>query len=74
MNTEIIMDARRQLGSFLKSRRLELGINRTKAAELSGLTRWQIQHIEAGDWSYTIDSLLKLMQALKLSEIRLNTN
>jgi len=65
MNSQIT-EARRQLGSFLKEKRLELGMNRTKASELSGLTREQILHMEAGTRDYTIGSLIKLADILGL--------
>lgn len=66
MNSKITTDARQQLGSFLKSKRLALKMNRTKASELSGLTREQIIHLEAGDRDYTIGSLIKLAAVLGL--------
>jgi transcriptional regulator with XRE-family HTH domain len=65
MNPQIT-EARQQLGSFLKSKRLELGMNRTKASELSGLTREQIIHMEAGTRDYTIGSLIRLTDVLGL--------
>jgi transcriptional regulator with XRE-family HTH domain len=67
MNNQIILKARRQLGLYLKSRRLEMGMNRAEAARRSGLTREQIIHIEAGTRNYTIDALLKLADALEIT-------
>jgi transcriptional regulator with XRE-family HTH domain len=66
MNNQIILKARRQLGLYLKSRRLEMGMNRAEAARRSGLTREQIIHIEAGTRNYTIDGLFRLLNVLDL--------
>jgi DNA-binding XRE family transcriptional regulator len=53
-NQPVILEGRRELGTYLKEMRLELGLNRAEAARRSSLTREQIIHMEAGTRNYTI--------------------
>jgi transcriptional regulator with XRE-family HTH domain len=46
---------RTELGTLLKSKR---GVTKHKLHKLSGLSRTQIDKIEAGATNYTVDSLL----------------
>jgi transcriptional regulator with XRE-family HTH domain len=66
-NQPVILEGRRELGTYLKEMRLELGLNRAEAARRSSLTREQIIHMEAGTRNYTIDALLKLADALEIT-------
>ena len=71
MKPETIQEARKQLGILLKNRRTELGMSRMEAHRLTGLSRTQLIKIEHGSWNYTVDSLIRLCQALNLDQIKI---
>ncbi len=58
---------------LLKAKREELGISQRKLSELTSLSPTGIRHIESGETSATLFSLLKISRALgvKISELLL---
>jgi transcriptional regulator with XRE-family HTH domain len=64
INEQALLTARQKVGEYLKSRRQEKKLTYYAVAKLAGLSIEQVQSIEAGDKSYTIDSLLKITRAL----------
>lgn len=64
MQQEIVNTARQLIGKYLKSVRKDKGLTVYAVSKISGLQRAQIQAIEKGDSSYTIDSFIRIIQAL----------
>ena len=64
INEQVILTARQKVGQYLQSIREEKQLTYYAVAKLAGLSIEQVQSIEAGDKSYTIDSFLKITHAL----------
>ena len=64
ISEQILLTARQKVGQYLQSIREEKQLTYYAVAKLAGLSIEQVQSIEAGDKSYTIDSFLKIAHAL----------
>lgn len=67
MHPEILAEARRQYGQFIRERREEKGMSYLRLAEITGLQRTQIYKIERGEGNYTIDTFHTILQALNIN-------
>lgn len=57
----------RQLGTLIRQLRLEVGISQEEFADRCGLHRTYIGSIERGEKTITVETALKIAQALGLS-------
>lgn len=64
ISEQILLTARQKVGQYLQSIREEKQLTYYAVAKLAGLSIEQVQSIEAGDKSYTIDSFFKITHAL----------
>ena len=67
-----VIRARKTIGNQIKSRRDTLGWSRYWLSKVTGVSETQIKSIEDGSASYTIDSLIKLCNALDPIKIDVN--
>lgn len=58
MEAQVLDKARQLIGQLLRSQRQELGINVRTACQFSGMSIEQINNIESGLNTYTIDQIL----------------
>ena len=61
------MENKNQIGQKLKNKRLQLNLRMEDVAKEVGITRATLWAIENGNGNYSIDTLLKLLNFLKLS-------
>lgn len=61
---EIMLTARKKIGEYIQSIRMGKDLTLYAVSKASGLRIEQLQGIEAGDTSYTIDTFLKVCRAL----------
>ena len=61
------MENKNQIGKKLKNKRLQLNLRMEDVAKEVGVTRSTLWAIENGNGNYSIDTLLKLLNFLKLS-------
>ncbi|MBO4666713.1 MAG: helix-turn-helix domain-containing protein [Bacilli bacterium] len=61
------MENKNQIGQKLKNKRLQLNLRMEDVAKEVGITRATLWAIENGNGNYSIDTLLKLLNYLKLS-------
>ncbi|MBN2744511.1 MAG: helix-turn-helix transcriptional regulator [Marinilabiliaceae bacterium] len=66
INQEVLTEARRQIGLLLRNLRNGEKIGTKKLSKMTGLTETQILDIELNRRNYTIDSFLKVIQALDM--------
>jgi transcriptional regulator with XRE-family HTH domain len=64
INKKVTEIARQKLGDFLRSERERKGLTKYRIMQNSGMTIDQVNAIEAGSKSYTIDALLAYVTAL----------
>lgn len=67
-----VIKVRKAIGDKIKSRRDTLGWSRYWLSKITGVSETQIKSIENGSASYTIDSLIKLCNALDPIKIDVN--
>lgn len=61
------MESKFEIGEKIKSKRLELNLRMDDLARDVGITRSTLWSIENGNGNYSIDTLLKLLNALNMS-------
>ena len=66
MTPKSIISLRKAIGKHLKSARQKKELSSYAVAKMSGISITQLKSIESGNKAYTIDSLLKLQDALNL--------
>jgi len=66
MNKQII-EAREKLGNTIRIIREQKGLSKNKILKETGIQRSQIISIERGSKSYTIDTLLIILNALEVN-------
>ncbi len=59
---------KKHIGIHLHSKLIECGWTRTELAQRAGVTREQVQWVFEGRKSYTIDTLLRIVNALYVSQ------
>jgi transcriptional regulator with XRE-family HTH domain len=64
MKSEILIEARHQVGLYLRKLRKEKGISAAALHRQTGMSLTQIQDIEQGRRSYGIDNFLKYISAI----------
>ena len=64
MEKQVLTEARRQTGLYLKEILKERGWTRTVLSEKSGISREQVKWVLEGTREYTIDTFLKVISAL----------
>jgi len=62
----------REIGHKLRSRRIELGLTQKDVAEITGIPQAEISKAERGLSNFSINTLLKIMKALKTEKIVIN--
>lgn len=64
--TELTSSVKKKIGTKIKSEREKQGFSLYKLARMCNMSQTLLGNIESGDTSYTIDSLIKISDALKL--------
>lgn len=74
MKKSKVLDKRKEIGIIIANARKAKGISQTKLALLVDMDRTTISKIETGSWSFGIDSLISISQALDIDVIRILPN
>lgn len=64
INEQILLEARRKLGLYLRGIREHRKMTQRDLAEKAGITQPQVVHVETGEKNYTIDTFVAITAAL----------
>ncbi|MDR1585670.1 MAG: helix-turn-helix transcriptional regulator [Prevotellaceae bacterium] len=65
MDKEQIIEARKQLCASMKEMRKQNGLTQADVAKLLDVKEYTISKIESGKWAISVDTLIRLSDALK---------